>query len=417
MEASSLRRAATVTEHPSVAEPTRAPERSKVSDPRLVPDAAAVHTTWVAGQWWALIGGGFALFWAYVLIRWVTGPYFHNVSGGPTPLPLYMKISTITWQAAAVPVVGLMFWKMGLRHWLRDRVIATDGLFVLAFLVLMWQDPVSSYFGHWYTYNSHMFNMGAFTNDIPGWRAFGAPGAQQAYPILFMILAYPGAFFVGCWLGAWAIRLAQKLRPHGGVFQGIVAAVAINMLFDLILEGFFWCPLGFYSMPGGHLSLFPDTYHKFPFHEMPTVGMLFGLPAALRYYKNDQGETFVERGISKLNVGVKRKGLLRLLALIAATQLIYLVVYQIPVGGYVAANPGVWPKDVQDRSYLNDHLCGTGTNRLCPGPGIPLTNNAWVNTKGQLQGTAAKFQFQVTPVLHTAGPGPYTGRFIANGSR
>jgi hypothetical protein len=305
---------------------------------------------------------------------------------------------------------------MGIRPWRRERVIATDGLFVLAFLVLALQDPVSSYFGHWYTYNSHMFNMGAFTNDIPGWSAFGAPGAQQAYPILFMILAYPGAFFVGCWLGAWAIRLLKKLRPHSGVFAGILAAVAINMLFDVILEAFFWCPLGFYSMPGGHLSLFADTYYKFPLTEIPTVGMLFGLPAALRYYKNEQGETLVERGISKLNIGIKKKTLLRLLTLIAATQLIYLVVYQIPIGGYVALNPGVWPKDVQDRSYLNDHLCGAGTNRLCPGPGIPLTQDAWVNTKGQLEGTAARFQYRVTPLLHTPGPGPYGGRFIANGS-
>src|SRR5262249_3376473 len=153
-------------------------------------------------------------------------------------------------------------------------------------------------------------------NEIPGWHAFGAPGAQQAYPILFMVLAYPGAFFVGMWLGAWAIKTLERLRPGSGVFAGICAAGAINMLVDVVLEGFCWCPLGFYSMPGGDLSLFADSYHKFPFHEMPTVGLLFGLPAALRYYKNDAGETLVERGIGKLRLSVPKKAALRLLALI-----------------------------------------------------------------------------------------------------
>jgi Spirocyclase AveC-like len=386
---------------------TREPE---VRAPAASTGAIAETRTWVAGQWWALVGVGFVLFWAYVLLRWVTGPYFHNVPGGPSQLPLYMKISTITWQAAAIPIVAFMLYRMGIRPWLRERIVATDGLLVVTFLVLALQDPVSSFFGHWYTYNAHMFNMGAFTNEIPGWASFGAPGAQQAYPILFMILAYPGAFFVGCWLGAWAMRKVRQFRPNVSVPTLVLTAIGINCLFDIVLEGFFWCPLGFYSMPGGHLSLFPGTYHKFPLTEVPCVGMLFGFPAALRYLKNEKGETLVERGITGLQISTARKTILRLLTLIAATQLIYLIVYQLPIAGYVAANPGAWPKDVQDRSYFTDHLCGPGTNRLCPGPGVPLTMAMHVNAAGQLVGPKAE-QLRIVP-YNPHPQGPYQGTVL-----
>jgi Spirocyclase AveC-like len=374
------------------------------------------RSAWVAGQWWSLLGAGFVLFWAYVLLRWVTGPYFHNVPGGPSQMPLYMKISTITWQAAAIPTVGFMAWRMLIRSWRRERIIATDGLLLIAFIVLMWQDPVSSFFGHWYTYNSHMFNMGAFTQDIPGWRAFGSPGHQQAYPLLFMFLAYPGSFFVGCWICSFVLRRVHRRWPTVGVGRALLICFLAMMAFDVVLEGFFWLPLGYYAEPGGHLSLFPDTYHKFALSEMPTVGALFALCGCLRYFKNDRGETFVERGIMRLKISHRRKTVLRSLALIAAVQLIYLMTYQIPLGGYVAANPARWPTDIQSRSYFTDGLCGPSTNRLCPGPGIPLTMDYQVNFKGQLVGPGT-VRPRIVPFNVNHPADPYGGRVVGSNSR
>jgi len=151
------------------------------------------------------------------------------------------------------------------------------------------------------------------------------------------------------------------------------------MIYDLVIEGAFQT-LGFFTMAGGHLSFFPDTYEKFPVIETFFVATQTISLTALRYFKNEKGETFAERGINSMVISDGRKQLLRLLAIIGATQMIYLTSYNIPIATYMGANPGVWPTDVQSRPYLNDNLCGAGTDRLCPGPGVPLTQGAWVIT-------------------------------------
>ena len=69
--------------------------------------------------------------------------------------------------------------------------------------------------------------------------------------------------------------------------------------------------------------------------------------------------------------GPRRQGRYRLLALIGATQLIFLLGFTVPVSE-IGAHARAWPAAVQERSYLNDHLCGAGTTRACPGPAVPL---------------------------------------------
>ena len=69
--------------------------------------------------------------------------------------------------------------------------------------LLFFQDPLLNYFNTWSTYNTWMWNMGSWVQDIPGWVSFGKPGAMMAEPIL---MNAPGYFFVllctmlGCWV-------------------------------------------------------------------------------------------------------------------------------------------------------------------------------------------------------------------------
>ena len=44
---------------------------------------------------WAVIGGAILILQLYVWTRWITGPYFERVPGGPSDPPLYMKIPLI----------------------------------------------------------------------------------------------------------------------------------------------------------------------------------------------------------------------------------------------------------------------------------------------------------------------------------
>jgi len=380
--------------------------------PRLpVADLDTSHgrRQWMPVEWWALAGAAFVSFWVYVLIRWVTGPYFKTVPSGPSDPPVYMKVALISWQVLSVPLVVYWLWRFLIKPWRGQRVVATDGLILLALLLMALQDPVSNYTGQWYNYNTYLVNIGSFVNDIPGWRAFGAPGAQSGYPIFFHLLAYPLAFGFSMWLGCKIMAAAQRRWNLGGIRLVLICFVSL-MVFDFFLEALFWMPLGFYAMPGGHLSLFPNSYHKYPFHEDLVGAAVFTAPTALRYFKNDRGETLVERGISDLKASLRKKTILRLLAFCAALQVIYLVTYNLPIAALWAADPGTWPKAVQERSYLNDHLCGAATNRLCPGQGIPLTVDMWVNNRGQLEGPAAA-QFQPVP-LNPHPSGAYHGKLL-----
>ena len=393
--------------------PLRAPSPAVPSSSSQEGGLFRIKKGYTPVQLWAIVGALFALFWAYVLIMWVTGPFFTPVESGPDEPPTYMKIALFTWQAAAIPLVGYFIYRFLIRPWRRERVVATDGLIVLAALMMALQDPVSSYFGHWYTYNTWMFNMGGFTNEIPGWQAFGEPGAQQGYPILFHLLAYPLAVGIGCVIGQWVMNKARSRRAFGPIAL-IAICFASLLVFDFVLEALFWAPLGFYSLAGGHFSLFPETYHKFPLHEAIFGAAFFTAPAVLRYFKNDKGETIVERGVTDLKMSTGKKTLLRLLALCAALQISYLFTYNLPIAGWIAADPGVWPKDVQSRTYLNDRLCGAGTDRLCPGNGIPLTMSTQVDKQGNLVGPDAE---ALTPVneIDMNPPGPFSGK-IAGGS-
>lgn len=328
-------------------------------------------------EWWAYLGAAWLVFWAYVLISWVTGPFFERVDPGPTPLPGWMNVLFISWQAGAIPIVSVLLYFTVVRPWRRDRRIPFDGLLIVAYIFMSLQDPGSNYFGVWYTTNAHLANMGSYVNEIPGWLSFGAAGAQPPFMPLLHLLEYPLGMFCAVWVGCAVVKFLQR-RTSWGPVALMAVCYPFMMVMDLVIEGAYML-LGFYTMAGGHASFFPDAYNKFPLIEPVFVALIWLPVVALRMFKNDKGETLVERGADNLRIGAGRRDLMRLLAAIGVTQMIYLFCYNIPVAAYMGAKPGVWPAEVQRTSYFTDNLCGGDTDRLCPGPGIPLTSKTWVS--------------------------------------
>ena len=338
-------------------------------------------------EWWAWIGIAWLAFWAYVLIRWVTGPYFKTVPTGPVQPPEWMRALFTVWQAAALPMVATGLFLLVVRPWRRNRDVPLDGLLFIAFLFMSLQDAGSDFFGYWYTTNSHLLNMGSYYQDIPGWLAFARPGHAVVWAPLFHMIEYPFGMFVPV-LGGCALMRWWKRRWNLPGVALVAMVYPVMMIWDLIIEGSF-TNLGFYVMQGGRSSFFPDSYSKFPLLEPVFIATLLTPVVALRFFRNDRGETLVERGVNRLAVSDGRKVLLRALALIGFIQVNYLLMYNIPVATYMGAKPGVWPQQVQALPYLTDGLCGATTDRLCPGPGVPLTQQAWVNSKtGQVEGPA-----------------------------
>jgi hypothetical protein len=223
-----------------------------------------------------------------------------------------------------------------------------------------------------------------------------------AEPVFGMGSGYVYFWILGVAVAFLAFRTVKNRFPRLGAPGAIFAAYLAAVIFDVVLEGFVWMRTGFYAYPGAPgPKIFSGSFMAYPLIEGGLIGFLITPYALLRYYKDDKGYSIVERGIDKLRVGSKAKVAIRFLAVLGAAQLIYLFSYNIwayQIGVHQAA----WPKEVQQRSYFLNGACGTGTNRLCPSPSVPISrpHSAYVGVNGQLVVPPGVHLPPAVPVLH-----------------
>jgi hypothetical protein len=131
--------------------------------------------------------------------------------------------------------------------------------------------------------------------------------------------------------------------------------------------------LGLYAYPGAipGWTVNQGKYYQFPIYQVVLTSGLFTAWASIRYFRNDKGQTIAERGIERVQAGPRAHTGLRLLALIGVCNAVFAVVYIVP-SQFFALHAGAWPKDIVDRSYLTDGLCGPGTTYACPGSDVPI---------------------------------------------
>lgn len=332
---------------------------------------------------WAGIGLAFVLLHTYIITSWVTGPNFKTVPQGPSEPPTWMKVELIAWQVISIPFALAMLYFLVIRPWRRDRHVGIDGLFVIAGFTIFCQDVWSSAGNHWFTYNAYMVNFGSWANDVPWFNAYGRPGQMLVEPILFLPAAYTYIMAIGAGFGCWAMRKFKARRPQTGTAGIIAFGFVVMCVFDVVLEGIIWLPLGIFEYPGGHWSLFSDTYHKYPLNEMFTIGAVFTAMAALKFFQDDRGLTVVERGVTKLGLSPRKTLALRAFAVIGFVNLAMFLFYNVP-NTLIAINGTEWPEDLQKRSYFLDGLCGEGTDRACPGGSNPhiTEHSVYPNTTG-----------------------------------
>jgi hypothetical protein len=328
------------------------------------PSAATPASTPAPIKAWAVLGGLCLALIVVVWARWLTGPYTNTVPTGATPLPGWMKTVLIAGEIAIVPGALWCFWHFLIAPWRRERRLCTDGLLCVAYLLVWFQDPLSNYFHPWITWNSYLVNLGGWTHEIPGWLGGGTPGATVPEPIIFAPALYV-CVWMGLTLGGCKLMRTAKTRwPQLGPYRLFALTFAAMFAADFVIEGLIFMPLGFWTYAGGPAPiLFPHSYHALPLHEPLFIGLMMASYASLRYYRNDRGMTIAERGVERVHGG-RRQGWLRLLAMIGAVQLVFLVTFTIPVS-FVGAHPRTWPTAVQKRSYLTDGLCGQNTGIAC----------------------------------------------------
>ena len=146
-------------------------------------------------------------------------------------------------------------------------------------------------------------------------------------------------------------------------------------------------PMGLFTYPGAiqALSINAGTYYQWPIYEgLMWGGVQAGL-CCLRYFTDDRGRTFVERGLDQVRGGFVRQQFTRFLAIFAAVSAFFFVFYNIPAQWF-AMHADPWPEDILKRSYFTDGHLRRRNRRPCPDPALPmpLTNSGYINPDGEL---------------------------------
>jgi len=224
------------------------------------------------------------------------------------------------------------------------------------------------------------------------------------YITLFFLMTVLVSKLMGWMRGRW---------PHWSSTRIMATAFVVGFVLDIPIEAFGFMPLGFWEFPGaGHqLVIFPDSYHAFPLHLAALASALWTGFGALRFFRNDRGETVAERGLSEMKLGTGRKNVVRYFAMFGAANAVMLG-YVLPATIFIGSHTSEWPADLQQRSYFLNGVCGDGTDRLCPGAGQPNPRGndsiARTGPDGALRLSNGDLARQV-PVVHGPTGGPFSG--------
>src|SRR4051812_2444416 len=348
---------------------------------RTVP-AAATEAKFIPIRFWAGIGGLVLAFEIFVMVKWVTGPYFTTVPPGPSEAPDWMMFSLRAMEAGFFALWMWCVWQFFVKPWLRERTFTFDGLLCMALFVFAWfQDPLANYGGAVFTYNANLVNIGSWLNEVPGNSTPGAPGAQLPEPLWTMAI-YPGVIFLATILGSWFMRKVKQRLPSLGVLGLIGVVFPMMVVFDIVLEGFILMPLGAYTYAGSpDWSTINDShYYKYTLIEGLAFGAVWTAWASLRYFRDDKGHSVVERGVEKLNLSQRRAGLIRFLAIGGFVAVTQMVLVNVP-SFWTAQHMDTFPTDIQKRSYFLDGMCGEGTGLACTGKGPVAADGSAVAPK------------------------------------
>ncbi|MDB5970052.1 MAG: hypothetical protein JWQ90_2502 [Hydrocarboniphaga sp.] len=347
------------------------------------PMRTGVRAEPIAGQksqailWWAGAGVFCWLLQLYIFGSWWYYGDMKRVPPGPTPVPQWMDLAQTanTWFWGAAIVVTLYWWVF--KPLFKTGKMSVDGIFLLGFWAIWWQDALPNYNNLPFNYNSAMFNLGSWSCHIPGWQSPG--GCLLAEPLawdlaFYIVLSALAVIFGTRWMQSMKSRNPNMSTPK--LFFNYFVAIAIG---DFIVE-MIWVAMGLYHYGGmpNHLSILNDTRFKFPIFEPILIGACFVGFAAFYYFRNDKGETLAERGLDQVNVSSSGKQWLRFFAFSGAINAAFFTLFSVP-HILINLNGDAWPKEIQELSWYTHGLCGADTSFVCQGKNVALPRRDAIN--------------------------------------
>ncbi len=295
--------------------------------------------------------------------QWVLSPEFTPAPSGPDPMPPGMSSWIMALQVFFTCGALVMWWAFLIRPWIRAGHITWDGIFLLACCTIWYQDPIDNYFNFTFTYNGHFLNMSSWSDFIPGWQS--PFGKNFAEPYLFMGSFFMWMFFAISVIGCWLLTQFKRWLPGISIIGHFAILFLIIALFDFVMESLF-THTGIFAYVAVYkpLSLWAGTADQFPLYESTGIAAVATGLVILRYFRDDHGQSFAEKGVQKLSAPPPAKRFLSFLALVGAIQIIVLVGFQ---GDYqwFALKANSFAKYP---SYQLLDICGQGTPYPCAAP-------------------------------------------------
>lgn len=337
-----------------------------------------------AVTWWAALGFAFLAFAAYLIIAWLSSGEAHRVGTGPTPLPLWMKICLSIQQWGLFAGLLALVWFKVIRPKLRTGAVPFDGMMIMSFALMWWSDPLYNYFSPGFNYNAYFVNLGSWIGHTPGWMSPNPEKTPQ--PLLWLPGVYTCAFFSMVLVVNWIFRKTRQRYPHlSPVSMWLVAFVPMGVVGTLWEAAFMVMGSHSYGSSIREITLNPGHYYAFPVYQGVTASLLYCTWGAMRYFRDDRGRSFAERGMDELDVSDRTKGWARFFAISGAITAIFFVFYHLP-NALIAMRGDAWPDDSEKRSYFAT-FCGKDSDVQCPDPRLPLPrgkDSGRINPDGNL---------------------------------
>lgn len=314
---------------------------------------------------WATLGAAFAALQIYVYVSWIASDDFASTPHGPDALnsggkfwvPFFQIVSPL--MAAAV-----LAWVA--RGCVREKRFTFDAMVVTVWAGLYWLDPFINFLRPQFFYNSYLINRGSWVDHIPGW--ISPNGHLLPEPLIFLGAIYlwmgPIATFMAC----GAMRRIRARYPRATTLRTIVGAWVGMVLFLLGCELFF-IRTGMYAYPLTihKLSIWGGRTYQYPLAELLFWPMVWVSMGALRFFRDGDGQTFLDKGINRVGPTRLRPALRTLSMLGYAT--VAMFIYYVPMTvltAYGDPMPDGYP------TYLTNGMCGPDTDVACPGRGVPI---------------------------------------------
>ena len=318
-------------------------------------------------KFFSVVGMIVAAVYAEVLFRWVTGPYFKASPVGADPIPDW-ELELIRFsEVFCAALIVLFLWILLVKPWIRDKRISWDGMLMLCLFSMWVLDPICNYFNFTFMYNAYWINRGSWCLYLPGWQS--PRGSNLPEPFYLMGGIYLWWTTINVLAFCWTLRKLKGWMPSYSMLVHIPIGYAVICTLDMILE-LPACFAGLFAYPGAPAwaTLWAGTPHQFPLYETFFMNFNYTAIGLLRLYRDDKGESWAEKGVSRLQLSASAKTSLRFFALLGFSNLSYFVVYFMPYN-WMAMQADTFAKYP---SYMRYEICGQGTPYACPSREVPV---------------------------------------------